>query len=63
MCTLVNRWGSERVIYNLQDSFVFTELVSREQVGGTRVVMCIVGSSPAEFTLVDYPTMDELEID
>jgi hypothetical protein len=40
----------------------FTELVSREQVGGMRVVMCIVGSSPTEFTLVDYPTMDELEI-
>ena len=22
-----------------------------------------IGSSPTEFTLVDYPTMDELEID
>jgi hypothetical protein len=22
----------------------------------------IIGSSPTEFTLVDYPTMDELEI-
>ena len=24
-------------------------------------IYCIIGSSPTEFTLVDYPTMDELE--